>query len=479
MGSKEDSLKCSLVPLVVDVDGSVVCGNLFLEGLANLLVTSPHKLFLLPFWLLNGRAALKRRVADAIPLEPSTLILNAAVTDLIAATKAEGRAIYLASAADERYVAPLAEHLEADGFLASDGDENLAGKAKAKKLIARFGERGFDYIGDEWRDLAVWQSARHSIAVNASPALARRICAIDPGAQFLPRTGGSFGDYLKALRPHQWIKNVLIFAPLVAAHITDAQAFGLAFAAFLAFSACASGTYVLNDILDLPYDRQHDTKRERPLASGRVPLGGALGLAFILILGGLAVAATVSANFLGLVAAYLIISGAYSLHLKHKTFIDVVALAFLYTIRVLAGGAAASVPISPWFLAFSIFFFLALAIMKRQRELVGLRRSGKETSSGRAYFVEDQPVLAALAGASSFGSVVVLALYINGPEIAEHYDRPELLWLLCPLAIYWLGRMVVLANRGVVDDDPVAFALRDSTSWLVLVSAVAIFAGSL
>ena len=315
--------------------------------------------------------------------------------------------------------------------------------------------------------------------MNASPALARRIRSIDDNAQFLPRVGGTPADYLKALRPHQWMKNVLVFTPLIAAHIAEAQAFGLAFVAFLAFCACASGSYLLNDVLDLPHDRQHETKRERPLASGRISLGAAIGLGFILILSGLAIAAAVSASLLGAIAAYLIVTGAYSLYLKRKTFIDVVALASLYTIRVLAGAAAVSIPVSPWFLAFSIFFFLALAIVKRLREVFGLRQAQQEKSSGRAYMAEDLPVLASLAGASSFASVVVLALYINGPEVGESYTRPEFLWLICPLAIYWLGRVVLLANRGVVDDDPVVFALRDRVSWLVLVGAVAIFAGSL
>ena len=171
MEIQEDAVKGNAVPLVVDLDGTIVCGNLLIEGLASIVATSPHSLFLLPFWLLNGRAALKRRVANRMPLDPSTLIFNPAVAEVVAVAREQGQPVHLASAADERYVARLAKHLKADGYLASDGDENLAGRVKAQKLIARFGERGFDYIGDEWRDLAVWKVARHAIAVNASPAL--------------------------------------------------------------------------------------------------------------------------------------------------------------------------------------------------------------------------------------------------------------------------------------------------------------------
>lgn len=474
-----DADEKSAVPLIVDVDDSLVCGNLLMEGLARLCATTPHKLFVLPLWLAAGRAALKRKVASTVPLTFDTLILNPAVTDMIAQAKQEGRPVYLASAADEQYLPALAEHVKADGFLASDGQENLAGEAKAQKLIARFGERGFDYIGNEWRDLAVWKRARHVIAVNVSPALAKRVRAIDPDAQFLSQSGGSLRDYLKALRPHHWVKNILVFAPLIAAHMMDAQAFGLAFAAFLALSACASGNYLLNDILDLPDDRQHETKRARPLASGQVSIKYAFLLAFVLIFAGLAAAAAVSAELVGMITVYLVLAGAYSLYLKRKIFIDVMILASLYTIRVLAGAAAVSVSLSSWFLAFSFFFFLALAIIKRHRELFDLWQVGREKLSGRAYFVKDLPVLTALAGASSFASVVVLALYINSPEIGERYARPEILLLLCPLAIYWLGRIMLLANRGVMDDDPIVFAMRDHTSWLVGAAAAVIFAGAL
>lgn len=467
------------VPLVVDVDGTFVCGDVLLEGLARLLAAAPHKLFVLPLWLAAGRAALKRRVANAVPVLPETLVLNPVVTDMIVEAQRMGRPVYLASAADERYVAPLAEHIKADGFFASDGHTNMAGETKAQKLTDRFGEGGFDYIGNEWRDLAIWRRARHAIAVNVSPALAKRIRAIDQDARFLPRTAGRLQDFLKALRPHQWIKNILVFAPLIAAHVTDPHALGLAVVAFFSLCACASGSYLLNDILDLPHDRQHETKRDRPLASGRLPLAHAFFLALALTLVGLASAAAVSIELLVMIACYTLVTAAYSLYLKRKTFIDMVTLASLYTIRVLVGSAAVSIPVSPWFLAFSMFFFLALAIVKRQRELLRLRTAGKEKVGGRAYFVEDLPVLAAFAGSSSFASVVVLAFYLNSSKVIELYARPELLWLLCPILIYWLGRMVLLANRGVVDDDPIVFALRDSTSWLVGLAAAAVFAGAL
>ncbi len=479
MQPAEKALSRSPVPLIVDVDGTLIRGDLLAEGVARLAGTRPLKLLALPFWLARGRAGFKRRLAEAAPVEPASLVLEPSVTARIAAAQAEGRPVYLASASDERLVAPLAAFVGADGHFASDGCENLAGAAKARALSAAFGAGGFDYVGDERRDLAVWKAARHAIAVGAGPGFAAKVRAVDPDAEFLPARTAAARDYLRALRPHQWIKNLLVFAPMAAAHVADAPSLLAATIAFFALSFCASGTYVFNDILDLPHDRAHPTKRHRPLASGRLPVIPAAALAVAMIVTGLAGAFAVSASLAGMIAAYLAITAAYSLHLKRKTFIDVVTLATLYTVRVLAGAVAVSVAISHWFLAFSIFIFLALAIVKRLRELIGLRIAGQDRSSGRSYAVEDLPVLAALAGASSFAAVLVLALYINSPQVGAQYTRPDMLWLLCPLLLYWLGRIVLLANRGLVDDDPVVFAVRDRASRLVAFCAIAVFAAAL
>ena len=465
-------------PLVVDVDGSLVSGDLLVEGAARLLAASPLKLFVLAGWLAGGRAALKRRVARAVSLPPETLVLNPAVLNEIDAAKAAGREVWLASAADELAVAPLAQALGAAGCLASDGRTNLAGKAKAEALVERFGEGGFDYVGNERRDLAVWKRARRAIGVGLSAELAREVRALDNDARFLPRLGGGPLDYFRALRPHHWLKNVLVFVPLIAAHETEAGLYLVATGVFAALSACASGTYLLNDLLDLPYDRRHERKRHRPMAAGKAPLLPMIGIGVALVAGSLALAFWLSAAAGLHVLAYLAVTFAYSLSLKRKTFVDVITLAALYTIRVLAG-AAVSATLSSWFLAFSIFIFLTLAIAKRQGELQSLRESGRFAPDGRAYRVEDLPVMAALGAASGFASVVVLALYIHAPEVSEHYTRPELLWLAFPLFIYWLGRMTLLANRGNMADDPLVFAMGDRTSWLTGLGVLAVFAAAL
>ena len=467
------------VPLVVDVDGTLVSGDLLIEGVARLIAAHPLSLLALPFWLLGSRAALKRRVARDVPLPPSTLVLNPAVLDEIVAAKTRGREVWLASASDELAVASLAEAVEAEGYLASDGCINLAGRAKAVVLVERFGEGGFDYIGNERRDLAVWKHARRAIGVNLSVRLAREVRALDEHARCLPGLGSSPLDYLWALRPHQWAKNVLVFAPLVAAHEIQAGLYLAAAGVLAALSACSSGVYLFNDLLDLPYDRRHPSKRHRSMAAGKVPLLPMLVLAAVLMVGGLAAAFQLSFGAGICVLLYLVLALIYSLSLKRKLLLDIITLSVLYIIRVLAGGVVASVVPSLWFLTFFMFVFLALAIVKRQKEFAALRRSGRAANGGRAWRIEDLPVMVAIGVASAFASVVVLALYIQSPETSDRYARPEFLWLICLLLVYWLGRMMLFANRGIGDDDPVAFTIRDRTSWVTGLCILVVFSAAL
>ena len=472
----------SAPPLVVDLDGSLVNGDLLVEGAARLVAAAPRHVFLLPFWLLaslaQGRAALKRRIAQAAPLPLETLALNPAVLREIAAAKADGRQIWLATAADELAAAPLAEELGAAGCIASDGRVNLAGRAKAAALVERFGDSEFDYIGNERRDMQVWKRARRAIGVGLSGALRRKVLALDGQARFLPGSDIRARDYLSALRPHQWVKNLLVFMPLIAAHEIEAAAYLSVAEAFAALSACASGGYLFNDLLDLPHDRRHETKRRRPLAAGRMPPLSAIGLSMALMAGGLAFAFWLSIGTGLCMLLYLAATLGYSLWLKRKLFVDVIGLAVLYAMRVLIGGVTAAVPLSPWFLAFFLFAFLALAVAKRQNELSKLRRAGQSASGGRAYLSEDLATMAGFGAASAFASVLVFVLYIQAPKVQELYAHPERLWLIAPLLIYGLGRMTLQANRGAINDDPVLFALGDRASWLTGLGILAIFAAA-
>lgn len=470
-------------PLVVDLDGSLVNGDLLVEGAAQLIARAPRHLFLLPCWLLasaRGGAALKRRIAQAAPLPPETLSLNPAVLEEIDAAKAGGREVWLATAADELAAAPLVERIGAAGCIASDGRVNLAGSAKAAVLVERFGQGGFDYIGNERRDLKVWKRSRRAMGVGLSSVLKRKVLALDSQARFLPVARGGPLDHLRALRPHQWVKNLLVFMPLIAAHEAGAFPYLAAAGAFAALSACASGGYLCNDLLDLPHDRRHPTKRHRPLAAGGMPPRRAICLGAALMVGGLALAFWLSVGTGLCTLLYLVASLAYSLLLKRKLFVDVIGLAALYASRVLTGGVVAEVPLSPWFLSFFLFAFLALAVAKRQNELRKLSGAGQSESGGRAYLAEDLAALAAIGAASAMTSALVFLLYVQqAPAVHYLYAQPQRLWLIFPLVIYLLGRMTLLANRGEIGDDPVLFALRDRASWLAGLGILAVFVAAL
>ena len=460
------------VPLVVDVDGTLVAGDLLLEGAIRLFASSPFAMLRSTLPLLRDRAALKRAISRS-SLSPASLVLNPAVVDEIRTARQSGRPVWLATGADRLAVEPLASQFDVAGVFASNDRVNLVGRAKAEVLVERFGKGGFDYVGNEARDLFVWTLARRAIAVDTPAGLARKIRALRSDARFLPGLGKPV-DYLRALRPHQWVKNALVFVPVAAAHVVEVLPYLAALGAFAVLCAIASGAYAVNDLLDIQHDRRHASKRLRPVAAGKVRVLPMLALGT-----GLAVAGTAAALWLspalGLCAlAYIVLALGYSLLLKRAMVLDVIVLALLYVVRVVAGGAAASVPVSPWLLAFSMFFFVSLAVVKRRKELVWVAERGDEALDGRGYVVGDAAVITMLGVASAFGAVLVLALYVQSAEVAVRYARPELLWLVCPLLLYWLGRMLLLANRGAVNDDPVVFALRDRASWItgLLIAAV-------
>jgi len=469
-------LGASCRSLVTDVDGTLTCSDLLMESVFGLIMANPDVALPIPLWLLRGRPRLKAEVASRTLLDPGHVPLNEDLIAHLKAEKASGRKIYLATASDERLARALADHLGLfDGVFASNGTTNLKGRHKAALLVEKFGDRGFDYAGDSRADLAVWKHARHAIAVNASPGTIRALRKIHPDATIIAPRETRLRDYLRAIRVHQWAKNALLFLPMLTAHAITAANVGTLILAFLAFSLVASSVYLTNDLLDLSADRDHATKRNRPLASGKVPLIHGAAMIPVLLLGGLALAAAVSPLFLGIVAFYFAITLSYSLFLKRQPVVDVLTLAGLYTMRVIAGGAALMLPLSAWLLAFSMFLFLCLALVKRHTELKARLDAGKADPKGRGYRLDDIPVLGALAGAAGYAAVVVLALYVNSPAVTELYARPVGLWLVCVLLLFWVSRILLISHRGDMHDDPVVFALKDRTS-LATVALAALFA---
>jgi 4-hydroxybenzoate polyprenyltransferase/phosphoserine phosphatase len=452
-------------PLVVDLDGTLIRSDMLYESFFSSIPKGlgHHRATLAA--LLHGKAPLKAYLADAAGIDHALLPYNAAVLDLIRDAKSRGRRVYLATASDRRHAEQVAEHLGVfDGVFASDGVTNLSGSAKARLLIETFGERSFDYVGNGNVDLAIWKHARQAYIIGGSTALLRKVQALGIPVECIDKSGTTFRAWRKALRVHQYAKNVLVFVALVTAHAYTRTAALHALLAFVSFSLCASSVYLLNDLVDLNADRQHPSKRNRPFAAGTIPLAHGLLAVPVLLVLAFACAAAASLPLVITLAVYFGLTLAYSLRLKRKLMVDVVVLAMLYTARVIAGAAALPVIPSEWLLAFSMFVFTCLALVKRYTELAMRIDRELPDPSNRNYRLVDLPIVGALAAASGFNAVTIFALYVSSPAVREVYRRPELLWLICPVLLYWLGRVVLLAHRRVIDDDPILFALRDRIS---------------
>jgi 4-hydroxybenzoate polyprenyltransferase len=456
-------------PIVVDLDETLIRTDLLIESFFILLASHPVAAIAALNVLRKGKAAFKSKLADAVVVEVETLPFNEEVLAFLKAEKSKGRPLYLVSASDRRYVERVAGHLGLfDGVFGSDAAVNLAGPLKADRLCNMFGERGFDYICNGPVDEAVWRRARGVYIANASPTQLAAVRTWAPEARGLGTRAHQWRDYVRALRVHQWLKNLLVFAPALAAHQPSALLSSLL--AFISFSLCASSVYIFNDLLDLRYDRAHPRKRLRPFAAGRIRIvhGGALFL--LLLLASLLVALFLPIEFVLVLAAYFILTCAYSLDLKRRMLIDVVTLAALYGSRVVGGGVATGIPLSPWLMAFAIFLFFSLAIIKRCAELGDHLDRGKGDPVGRGYRLDDLPVLRSMAIASGYVSVLVLALYINGDLVGTLYRHPDRLWLNCILLLFWVSRMIMVTHRGRMGDDPLVFAATDRSSQLVFLS---------
>ncbi len=463
-------------PLVVDLDGTLVPSDLLIETTFAELGRRPTAIFDIVALLFKGKAALKHHFGRLEAFDPAILPYDPVILDRIQAARKAGRKVYLASASTERLVAMIAEHLNMfDGWFASSNASNLSGRAKAELLVATFGEGGFDYIGNDKADLHVWSKADQALTIRSSKSVMRRLSASHSNIHELEHEKPTVKTWLKLFRVHQYTKNILVFVPLVTSHSFSAMALGTAILAFLAYCLCASAVYVLNDLVDLAADREHQTKRRRPLASGAIPLLQAILCIPLLLIAGLATALAVSPSFLAMVLGYLALTTAYSFYLKRKMIVDVIALAMLYTARVLGGAVAIEVVVSHWLMAFSMFIFTALALMKRYIELSMRLDAALPEPSNRNYRKGDLVVVMALAAAAGFNAVTVLALYISSSEVGRLYSHPEILWLACPMLMYWIGRALVMSHRRLIDDDPVVFAVRDRNSRFVM-AALALIA---
>lgn len=464
--------------LYIDLDGTLTFSDVLVESFLELIKKNPFMLLLLPCWLLRGKANFKYQIARRIKLRADLLPYNQALLNYLQEQKQQGRKLVLMSASSQLLVSEVARHLGLfDEAVGSTPHENFSGRLKLNRMRAMNPDSAFAYAGNAAIDLEVWQGSAGAILVNTGDYLSRRAAAATAVLEKFDNSFGSLHGRLKAMwkvmRPHQWLKNLLLLVPLMLSHQMGNTGLLLqALIGLASFSLCASSVYVLNDLLDLSADRQHHSKCHRPFAAGELSPQTGLVLSPLLLLQAFALALLLPPEFLTILALYYFGTCFYSLVLKQIELVDVITLATLYTLRIIAGAAAVSVLPSFWLLAFSMFLFMSLAFVKRYTELSYLREQGITHTAGRGYQAKDLDMMAFLGCSSGFMAVLVFALYINSDATLQQYRAPEILWFICPLLLYLISRIWLLAWRGEIDDDPVVFALQDGISQAVAFVAI-------
>jgi 4-hydroxybenzoate polyprenyltransferase len=465
MDARSDS---NAVPLAVDLDGTLIATDLLWEGLFLLLRVRPLCIFLVPFWVFaGGPGRLKQEIAHRVDIDPATLPYRSEILERLRRHHAEGRLVVLATGTPMKFARAIAEHLGVFGaVLATRDGENLTSRRKRAALVEAYGDGGFDYMGNSRHDLAVFDAARAAIVV--APDRSAAGWHVRHGGELMPATKPTLRTYLKMLRVHQWLKNVLIVVPVVLSHeYFNPQMIVQCVLAFIAFSAAASAIYIINDCFDLALDRAHPTKRNRPFASGLLSIPFGLGCVAVLLAISLAIATQLDILFGAVLVAYLVATTAYSVSVKRMLLLDVLMLAGLYTTRLLGGAAATGIDVSFWLLAFSTFFFLSLALVKRYVELRSSPLPVGERIAGRGYRAEDQDIVGMAGVSSAFASALVLALYIDSAVVRDLYPHPWMIWPLAPIVLYLTLRIWILARRDELHDDPVVFIASDWRSQAV------------
>jgi len=455
--------------IAVDLDGTLTLTDSLHEAILVLARSKPFMLFLLPFWLAKGVASLKLKVAENSVLDVTTLPYNAPFIDWLKDQKASGKTLVLCTAANELIARNVCKHFDLfDDFIASDEYTNLKSTNKRKALEDKYGKHGYDYAGNSSADLEVWAGAGQAIVVNASAKVLIKASKVASVSKTFPSENPSLSTCLRALRLHQWLKNLLLLVPLLAAHqFGNFQSLATLFLAFISFSLCASSVYIVNDLLDLESDRRHPRKKSRPFASARLPISLGVLVAPLLVGSSISLGIIVGKDFLVVLLIYLLLTVAYSLALKRLVLVDCLTLATLYTVRIIAGAAAVSVTLSFWLLAFSVFMFLSLALVKRFAELKAQIQEGKSSAHGRGYVVSDAPLLQTLGVSSGYISALVIALYVQSEDVVSLYAQPLAIWLVLPILLFWVSWVWLKAERGEMHDDPIVFAAKDKASLVV------------
>jgi 4-hydroxybenzoate polyprenyltransferase len=468
----------------VDLDGTLLRTDLLLESALRLIKQRPWIALLMPLWLVRGRAYLKHKIFQRVQIDAASLPSHEELVAWLRDEKARGRRLILATASDYHQARSVVEPLRLfDTVLGSDGQRNLKGRKKLQTIIEVCGKE-FDYVGNSSSDLAIWRGCRHAILVNPSRRVERSARRAGNVMRVFPRSLTHSNEALRSMRFYQWVKNLLLFVPAITSHtIFDASVAGNATLAFLSFGLAASAGYILNDLLDLEEDRRHPTKKQRPFASGRAFIGSGILLAIGSLAASALIAAWLPRAFVSALIAYLLLTFFYSLFLKRLLVVDVLTLALLYTLRVVAGSAATGIILSPWLLSFAFFLFLSLAFSKRAADLIQHQQDNQKAVPGRGYMTTDLDAVCVAGMCSGFLSSLVLALYINSESVQLLYRQPIFLWGLQPILLYYISRLWVICRRGELTEDPIQYTVQEPSTYgsallavLVLLAATFDFA---
>lgn len=453
-------------PLIVDLDGTLIQTDMLHESTVAACAQQPLTVLRLPFWLQAGKARLKAELAQRVEVDAAVLPYHHDLIVWLKQQKADGRTVILCTASDKKIAEQIAVEVGLfDEVIASDGASNIAGANKADVLVERFGNKGFDYVGNSDADLPVWQVSDCSIVVNATDKVVAAAQALGNVEKIFPQQKIDVLMWAQMLRVHQWLKNLLIFIPLFTAHLLGDMSRLLPMTgAFIAFCLCASSVYIANDLMDLGSDRHHVRKRYRPFASGAVPIALGVVVAPLLLLLSLGIGSLINSAFVAVLLGYFILTCAYSLKLKQIVLLDCFVLAILYTVRIVAGAVAGDLQVTFWLLAVSVFLFLSLAFVKRYAELEIQVLKGTHKVHGRGYLTSDAPLLQTLGISAGYVAVAMLALYVNSDSVTRLYESPKVTWGAVPTLLFWVSWVWLRAHRGQMHDDPVIFAVKDKIS---------------
>jgi 4-hydroxybenzoate polyprenyltransferase/phosphoserine phosphatase len=459
--------EASLNPLYVDLDGTFIKSDMLYESLLVALKNNPFVILMSLIWLLKGRAFLKSKLSERVDLNIALLPLNPNLYQFLCEQKKKGRRIILATASHEKHAESICAHYDLfDGHVSSTKEINLKGQAKLDRILAE--SPHFAYAGNSSEDFILFNVSQESYLVNPT-SKAMRLAQQTAVTATFDQSSSSLKVWAKQLRIHQWLKNLLILVPLlVSGAFTHIDALILTLIGFVSFSFLASATYIVNDLLDLDSDRNHLRKRFRPLAAGNLSIFSGMLCSLTLFILALVLACFVAGYFIWVLLAYLILTLLYSFKIKQYIGLDVMVLASLYTIRIMAGAAIIAVPVSFWLLSFSMFIFLSLALIKRCAELKAFVKQNKTQASGRDYNTLDYDVLMNIGTSSAMLSVLMFCFYINSNVLSDQYQSPTLLWLVLPALCYWLMRMWIKTHRGEMHDDPIVYSLRDKGSLVTI-----------